>query len=130
MPSHSIAALVLTPLVAGAVCTVALLIESSPNRTVSSAIVNFGVWALIALAFEVAAPLPIAARFRASRHFRVYVFAVGLVAWYLLFALVWFFGVRDVPLREALVVSSLPMAVPGIALVATFAVLWRGAWHA
>ena len=125
---RSVAALVLTPLVGGAIPAVSYIVASSWERIDARDIIQVGAWVIFSFLFECIALLPLARHFRASTYFRLRVFLLGSITW-LLLSLAWFYLVFGISLKGALA-TLLPLSISGIAICATFAGLWGRAQHA
>ena len=129
MQPRWIAALVVPAFVAGLVCTFPALASKIATHPVTEILAMFASWIMFALIFEVVVLLPMIARLRNQRYFKYKLPIAGTVAWYLVIALGWYFLFLGVPFVESLVLS-LPMAIPGFAVSATFTLLWARIEHA
>jgi hypothetical protein len=122
MRFRSVAALALTPLVGGAIPGISYAVALSPSRLGVREAIQIGAWVVLTLLFELVALLPCARYFRASKHFRLRVFVIGLFVW-LPLSMAWLFVVFGLPLKDALI-PLVQMGISGFAICLTFVALW------
>jgi hypothetical protein len=122
-----VAALLLTPLVGGAIPAISYAVASSPAPIGIRDALQIGAWVVLTVVFEFVFLFPCARYFRGATLFRLRVFSVGLVAW-LLVTLTWFFFAFDISLKGAVAIL-LPVSILGFAVCATFVALWKGVQH-
>jgi hypothetical protein len=119
---RSVLALLVTPIVAGAIPTLFYLLDSTPGRIGLREWIQVAAWVLLTIIFELVVLLPVTRLLRNSKYFRLWLLLAGVVAW-LLISLVWLVVVFHASATEA-VAPLLRMGLAGLAVCGTFVLLW------
>jgi hypothetical protein len=122
MNRRSVAALLVTPVVAGVIPTFSYLLSGSTQEVGASQWIQVAAWVVFAVAFEVIVLVPMASLLRGWKHFRLCLLSAGSIAW-LLLSFAWFVAVFRVSATEALAPAAL-MGLAGVAICGSFVVLW------